>query len=92
MPTFGDIVIEIVWTIISSIISLFLKLALLIGQLLDIVLINSGSLGSVQVIIMIFVIALVLIGVFKLLKGSLKNLVIAFVIFALLLLFSIYAL
>lgn len=89
MPTFGETVIEIVWTIISSIIETAVKLALLIGQLFGIVSANTGQLSALHLMIIILIFGAILFGVFKLLKGDIKHLAIAFIIFAMLILISI---
>ena len=92
MPTFGETVIEIVWTIISSIVETTIRLVQLILQLFSIVSANSGQLSSLHLMIIVFVMAVILFGVFKLLKGDVKHIVIAFIILAFLLLFSLFAL
>ncbi len=92
MPTFGETVIEIIWTIISSIIETTIRLVQLVGQLFGIVSINSGNLGAVHIILIIFVMAIILFGLFKFLKSDIKHLVIAFIILAALVLISSFLL
>ncbi len=92
MPTFGETVIEIVWTVISSIVETAIRLFQLILQLFGIVSANSGQLSSLHLMIIIFTIGAILFGVFKLVKGDIKHLVIAFIIFALLIFISLFVL
>ena len=92
MPTFGETVIEIIRTIISSIIDTAIRLAQLIGQLFGIAAANSGQLGSLHIMVIILILGAVLFGVFKLLKGDIKHLVMAFIILAILLLASFFVL
>ena len=92
MPTFGETVTEIVWTIISSIVETTIRLFQLILQLFGIASANSGQLSALHVIIIILIIGAVLFGVFKLLKGDVKHLVIAFIILAFLILASLFIL
>ena len=89
MPTFGETVIEIIRTIISSIIDTAIRLAQLIGQLFGIAAANSGQLGSLHIMVIILILGAVLFGVFKLLKGDIKNLAIAFIVLAVLMLISV---
>ena len=89
MATFGDTIIAIVWEIISSIIGTSLKLILLIFQLFQIVFANFGQLSALHIMIIVLILGTVVLGVFKLLKGDVKNLVVAFVILAILLLISL---
>ncbi len=90
MATFGETIIAIVWEIISSIVNTSLKLILLIFQLFQIVFANFGQLNALHIMIIVLVLGVVVLGVFKLIKGDIKHLVVAFVILAFLLLISFF--
>ncbi len=92
MPTFGGTVIELVWTIISSIIETTIRIAQLVLQLFGIVSANSGQLSALHLMIIVFMMAVILFGIFKFLKGDIKHLVIAFIILAFLILISLFIL
>ena len=92
MPTFGDTIVEIVLTIINSIIGTTIRLTQLIGQLFGIVSANAGQLNALHIMIIIFIMAIILIAIFKMVKGDIKHLIIAFIVFAFLVLISLFIL
>ena len=92
MATFGETLIEIVWTIIRSIVETTVRVAQLILQLFGIVSANSGQLGALHLMILVFILAVVLFAFFKMVKGDLKHLLLAFIVFAFLILISLFIL
>lgn len=92
MPTFGGTLIAIVWEVISSIVETTIKVAQLILQLFGIVSVNLGSLSALHVMIIVFILGIVLLAFFRMVKGDFKHLVLAFIIFAFLILISLFVL
>ena len=88
MPTFGETIIEIVLTIISSILDTSIRLVQLILQLFSIVGANSSQLTALHIIIITLILGVVVFGVVKLVKGDIKHLIVAFIVLAVLLLLS----
>ena len=84
MAMLGEIIIAILTEITSSIIDTSLRLIMLVAELFNIVGANYRSLSTLHLMLLIFIVSAITFGVFKLIKGDIKHLIIAFVLLTIL--------
>ncbi|MBI2970979.1 MAG: hypothetical protein HYY37_01010 [Candidatus Aenigmarchaeota archaeon] len=89
MPSFGEVVIHIITTVISSIIDTTLALAADVMLLFQIISANVGIAPLPVIIVATAVLAAIIYYLFRMLKGDLKHLITAIVILAILLLLAL---
>lgn len=77
MPTVGEVIVHILYTIINSIIETTTTLARDVMLLFNIVLANGGTLGPLQIAVLAVVLVAVTYGLLKMFKDDVKHLAMA---------------
>jgi len=80
MPTFGEIIVNMIYTIISSIVNTALAVLRGLYQLFNMVYVNLGNLSPLAIAIALIVLGLIVFALFKIFKGQAKILILAITI------------
>ncbi len=91
MPSFGEVIIHMLTTVISSTIETAVTLITDIFLLFQMISANVGIAPPAVIIAATFVLSAIIYFLLKMFKGDLKNLIVAVMILTILLLFALFS-
>lgn len=91
MPTFGEVIVHIIITIISSIIDTTVSLASDVALLFQIIAANAGVVPPFVIVAASVVLAVVILALFRMVRGDVKHLIAAVALLVILILVSLFA-
>jgi hypothetical protein len=89
MAAFGEIIIDMIYTIISSIVYTTFTVLNGLYQLFNIIYVNLGNLSPLAIILAVIILGLTVYALFRIFKGQAKILIIAVAVLILITLMTI---
>ena len=80
MPTFGEIIVNMIYTIIASIVNTTFAVFSGLYQLFNLVYVNLGNLSPLAIAVAVIILGAITFALFKIFKGQAKMLILAFAV------------